>query len=366
MATDSAEVAQVLRVAEVIKETADAHSIVFEVPEEFRSAFEYRPGQFLTLAVPSTQTGVAARCYSLSSAPHTGRHQITVKRTQGGYASNWICDNLQSGDTIRVLPPAGIFTPKDLDADFLLFAGGSGITPVMSITRTALETGRGKVVLFFANRDQDSVIFAGELKDLATQYPDRFVVVHWLESVQGLPSVAQLAHFASHFSTYTAFACGPGPFMKAAIDALKELGFPRERRHQEKFVSLGGNPFGDIEEVQAAQETLKDADDHDEDDDKTAGVVGPISVEVELDDQTHVFDDWDGRKLLLDFLEEKGVEAPYSCREGNCSACACVVIEGEVTMDHNEVLDEADLADGIRLVCQARAASNTLKITYNG
>lgn len=154
--------------------------------------------------------------------------------------------------------------------------------------------------------------------------------------------------------------------MKAAIDALKALEFPRERRHQEKFVSLGGNPFGDIEEVQAAQETLKDADDHDEDDDRSSGVEGPISLEVELDGTNHVFADWDGKQILLEFLEEKGVEAPFSCREGNCSACACVVLEGDVTMDHNEVLDADDLSDGIRLVCQARAASKTLKITYNG
>ena len=119
MATESF----VLKVLEVIEETSDAHSIVFEVPEELAEQFTYTPGQFLTLAVPSDQTGLAARCYSLSSAPHSGRHQITVKRTVDGYASNWINDNLREGDTMRVLPPSGIFTPNDLDADLLLFAG---------------------------------------------------------------------------------------------------------------------------------------------------------------------------------------------------------------------------------------------------
>ncbi|MFN8107788.1 MAG: ferredoxin--NADP reductase [Nocardioidaceae bacterium] len=366
MVTDDTEAARVLRVVEVIEETAEAHSVVFEIPDDAKAAFEYTPGQFLTLAVPSTETGIAARCYSLSSAPHTGIHQITVKRTADGYASNWICDNLSAGDTIRVLPPSGIFTPKDLNADFLLFAAGSGITPVISIARSALETGSGKVVLFYANRDEKSVIFAEALADLASKYTDRFVLVHWLESVQGLPTPQHLQHFASHFLSYTAFACGPAPFMKGAVEALRALDFPRERRHQEKFVSLGGNPFGDVEEMQAAQAIIKEADDHDEEDDAKTTVEGPISVEVELDGQTHLFDDWDGKKLLLEFFEEKGLEAPYSCREGNCSACACVVTEGEVTMDHNEVLDADDLADGIRLVCQARAASQTLKISYNG
>jgi 3-ketosteroid 9alpha-monooxygenase subunit B len=357
----------VLKVLEVVEETGDARSVVFEVPDDLQETFAFTPGQFLTVAVPSEQTGLAARCYSLSSAPHSGRHQITVKRTVDGYASNWIVDNLKAGGTMRVLPPSGIFTPRDINADLLLFAGGSGITPVMSIARTALEKGSGKVVLFYANRDEQSVIFARQLAELAGEYADRFTVVHWLESVQGLPSQEQLGAFASYFSTFTAFVCGPAPFMKAVTSALKELGFPRDRRHQEKFVSLGGNPFGDVEEVLAAQQTLAEADDGDDqgEDDQPA-FVGPVAVEVELDGQQYAFDDWQGDKPLLEFLEDKGVPAPFSCREGQCSACACVVLEGEVTLRHNEVLDADDLAEGIRLACQAMPASDTLKISYSG
>ena len=258
MATES----YVLTVLDVIEETDDAHSVVFEVPDELAEQFTYRPGQFLTVAVPSDRTGLAARCYSLSSAPHSGQHQITVKRTVDGYASNWIHDNLRPGDTLRVLPPSGIFTPKDFDADLLLFAGGSGITPVMSIVRTALEKGSGRVVLLYANRDERSVIFAEELTGLAEEYADRFTLVHWLESVQGLPTQTHLQAFASYFADFTAFTCGPAPYMKAVTDALKELGFPRDRRHVEKFVSLGGNPFGDVEEMQRVADQLRDADDH--------------------------------------------------------------------------------------------------------
>jgi 3-ketosteroid 9alpha-monooxygenase subunit B len=362
MATESYQ----LRVTEVIEETADARSVVFEVPSELQETFAYSPGQFLTVAVPSEQTGLAARCYSLSSAPHSGRHQITVKRTVDGYASNWIVDNLKAGDTLRVLPPSGIFTPKDVDADFLLFAGGSGITPVMSIARTALEKGTGKVVLFYANEDESSVIFARQLAELVEEYADRFTVVHWLVSLQGLPSERQLGHFASYFSSYTAFVCGPAPYMKAVSTALKDLGFPRERRHQEKFVSLGGNPFGEVEEVLAAQKELKEADDGDESDDTAPEITGPLAVEVELDGQEYSFDDWQGDQVLLEYLEEKGVDAPFSCREGNCSACACVVLEGDVKLLHNEVLDADDLADGIRLVCQAKPLTDRIRISYNG
>jgi len=361
----------VLTVSEVIEETADAKSIAFDIPDELQEAFAYTPGQFLTVAVPSDQTGIASRCYSLSSTPHSGRHQITVKRTVDGYASNWLNDNLKPGDTLRLLPPSGIFTPKEIDADFLLFAGGSGITPVLSIAQTALEKGTGKVVLFYANRDEQSVIFAARLRELAEEYADRLLVVHWLESVQGLPSLAQLRAFSARFADYTGFVCGPAPFMKAVTDVLKELEFPRARRHQEKFVTLGGNPFGDVEEVLAAQQNLAEADDGDEEGDEAtepslATVAGPVSVEVELDGETHSFDDWQGDKPLLEFLEEKGVKAPYSCREGECSACACLVLEGEVNLRHNDVLEEEDLADGIRLVCQSFPASEKLRITYNG
>jgi len=354
-----------LRVAEVVEETADARSVVLEVPSELQETFAYTPGQFLTVAVPSDQTGLAARCYSLSSAPHSGQHQITVKRTVDGYASNWILENLAAGDTLRVLPPSGIFTPRDIDADFLLFAGGSGITPVMSIARTALEKGTGKVVLLYANEDESSVIFAGQLAELAEEYADRFTVVHWLVSLQGLPSEQSLGLFASYFMSYTAFVCGPAPYMKAVTNALKELGFPRERRHQEKFVSLGGNPFGDVEEVLAAQRQLDEADDGEEESAEPE-FSGPVAVEVELDGATYSFDDWRGDKVLLEFLEEKGVDAPFSCREGNCSACACLMVEGEVRLLHNEVLDADDLAEGIRLVCQAKPVSERIRISYNG
>src|SRR3954468_20741047 len=210
-----------LRVVEVVEEPADARSVSFAVPDGAAAEFDYKPGQFLTLAVPSDRTGVAARCYSLSSSPHDGGPlTVTVKRTVDGYASNWVCDNLQVGSSIRSLPPSGIFTPANLDADLLLFAGGSGITPVMSITRTALAHGSGRIVLFYANRDERSVIFGAELAALASEHPHRLVVVHWLESVQGLPSQEQMRTFSEPFTTYDAFVCGPAPFMKLTIAAL--------------------------------------------------------------------------------------------------------------------------------------------------
>ena len=356
-----------LKVVDVVEETGDAHSVSFEVPEGQEEHFSYKPGQFLTLAVPSDQTGVAARCYSLSSSPHDGGPlTVTVKRTAEGYASNWICDNVRVGDSVRVLPPSGIFTPASLDADLLLCAGGSGVTPIMSITRTALSEGSGRIVLFYANRDEQSVIFANELAALSAEYPERLQVIHWLESVQGLPSQEQMKAFLSGYLSHDVFVCGPAPFMKMTIAAAKELEFPRERRHQEKFVSLGGNPFGDLHDIETAESEITAAET--DEDDLAAEDLSPrtpVKVEVELDGETHVFDDWDPRTKLLEFLESKGVKAPYSCREGECSACAIRLVEGDVKMLHNDVLDDEDLAEGIRLGCQSLPITDTVKVSYS-
>jgi 3-ketosteroid 9alpha-monooxygenase subunit B len=354
----------VLDVVGVVEETADAKSISFAVPADAVEKFAYKPGQFLTLAVPSDRTGIAARCYSLSSSPHDGGPlTVTVKRTPEGYASNWVCDNLKVGDTMRVLPPSGIFTPASLDADLLLFGGGSGVTPVMSILRTAIAEGTGKIVLFYANRDDTSVIFAKEMRELAAANPDRVQIIHWLESVQGIPTLEQLRALISSYLTYDIFCCGPAPFMKAVMDVTKEAGLPRSQRHQEKFVSLGGNPFGDIEEVRRAEAELDEADSLEAE--APDGPTVPVKIEVELDGEAFAYDDWDPRTKLLDFLESKGVKAPFSCREGECSACAVRLIEGDLRMDKNDVLDADDVAEGIRLGCQSHPLTDTVKVTYN-
>ncbi|MGW3964974.1 2Fe-2S iron-sulfur cluster-binding protein [Amycolatopsis sp. NPDC005003] len=341
-----AERVYTLTVADVVVETPDARSVVFEIPPEHASAFAYSAGQFLTLRIPSEQTGSVARCYSLSSAPHENRVQVTVKRTDGGYGSSWICSSLQPGMQLDVLAPAGVFCPSSVDEDFLLFAGGSGITPVMAILKTALETGSGRVVLVYANRDERSVIFAGELASLAKRYGDRLVVIHWLESVQGLPDVSQLRGLASAYTSHEAFLCGPAPFMAAVREALGQLGVPRDRVHVEKFTSLTGNPF---EAGAPGPEPESDE--------------APAALTVTLDGETRSMA-WPRQRKLLDRLLEDGMDAPYSCREGQCSACACRVVSGEVKMLHNEVLDAEDMADGIVLACQSLPVTDEVSISY--
>ncbi|NEW41312.1 ferredoxin--NADP reductase [Nocardia cyriacigeorgica] len=338
----------VLRVAAVIAETADSSSLVFDVPGELRERFAYQPGQFLTLRIPSDQTGSVARCYSLASSPYTDDlPKVTVKRTEGGYGSNWLCDNIVAGSEIEVLPPSGVFTPKDLDEDLLLFGAGSGITPVMSILKSALARGSGKIVLVYANRDPQSVIFAAELRELADKHPQRLTVIHWLEPLQGLPTADALAGLVRPYTSYRAFMCGPRPFMDRVHDALAQLDVPRNRTHAEVFNSLAGDPFADQAPVEISDEEAADA----------------ATVEVELDGEVHELT-WPRKQTLVDIMLSKGLDVPYSCQEGECGSCACTVLEGKVEMENAEILDPEDIENGYILGCQARPVTDHLKIQF--
>ena len=331
-----------VRVAEVVRETDDACSLVLDVPPELETLFGYRPGQFVTVRVPSEQTGSVARCYSLSSSPHAGdRPAITVKRTDGGYASNWIHDNITAGSTVDLLPPAGTFVPKVLDFDFLLFAAGSGITPVMSIVKSVLAGGRGRVVLIYANRDERSVIFAAALRDLVAEAAGRLTVVHWLDSLLGVPSAAALAALARPYAGHDAYICGPDAWVATVREALGQLGVPARRVHVERFLSLADNPF----EAQA--------------------VTGPeATLAVTLEDGAAKRLPWPAGVRMLDVLIDAGLDAPFSCRQGICGACACQLTSGEVEMAHNEVLEQADLDEGYILACQAVPLTPEVSITY--
>jgi 3-ketosteroid 9alpha-monooxygenase subunit B len=332
-------------VAEVVTEAADSCSLVLDVPPGLAEVFAYAPGQFVTVRVPSELTGSVARCYSLCSSPLVtdDRPAITVKRTAGGYASNWLLDNVRPGSALDILPPAGTFTPRSLDGDFLLFAAGSGITPVMSILKSVLHAGRGRVALVYANRDEKSVIFGAALRELAAGASGRLVLLHWLDSLQGIPTVAGLTALARPYATWEPFICGPDPFLAAVRAALGTLGVPAKRVHVERFLSLEENPF----------------------EDRPASAEGGLAatLSVELDGATKVLP-WPAGIRMLDVLTDAGLDAPFSCRQGICGACACQLTGGEVQMAHNEVLEDEDLADGYILACQAVALTPEVSITY--
>lgn len=337
-----------LQVEQVVQETADAVSLQFTLNADQVERFRYRPGQFLTLRLP-WQGEHLLRCYSMSSAPTVDSSlRVTVKRVVEGRGSNWICDHVRAGDCIEVMQPAGVFTPDSLDGEFLLFAGGSGITPVFSILRSVLLRGRGQVRLIYANRDEASIIFREALKELGEQYADRFDVVHLLDSVQGRPNVSLLRRLARGMESSRAFICGPGPFMDAAEAALQELKLPSERIHVERFISLPSEESRD----QDLREALT-----------AAAEVSEAQVVIELDGKQYELQ-CQGDETILDAAERAGIELPYSCQAGMCASCMCEVTEGEVKLLHNDVLDERDLSKGLTLTCQAVPKTASVRLKY--
>jgi 3-ketosteroid 9alpha-monooxygenase subunit B len=224
-----------LRVARVIDETHDARSFVFEVPPELRERFAYRAGQHLTFEVPLASETIL-RCYSLASAPeHDEPHKVTVKRVEDGRGSNWFHDHVAAGSVLRVLPPLGRFVLHDETVPLLFFAGGSGITPVVSLIKSALATTQRRIRLLYANRDARSVIFRGELDALANEHAARLEVRHHLDDEAGFVTPDEVRAALAGFETAACYLCGPGPFMTGVEATLREAGVPESHVHIEHF-----------------------------------------------------------------------------------------------------------------------------------
>ena len=332
-----------LRVRDVIDESADAKSIIFDIPPEHAQGFRYKPGQFLTLRIAHDGRHLL-RCYSLASCPLIEEPpRVTVKRIQRGRVSNWICDRVRPGEAIEVKPPAGHFVPHSLDQDFLMFAGGSGITPIFSIIRSALIAGRGRLHLIYANRDENSVIYRDQIEELAKQHPTRFDVIHLLDSMRGLPTIAQLGELTKSWTRADCYVCGPEAFMDCALEAVRGLGVAPARIHVERFVSLP-----DEEDAAPSVE---------------AGASGEVRLEVELDGTHHELS-CSRREPILDAMLRAGLKAPHSCQSGACGSCMCTLEAGEVHLRQNQVLDKNDLAQGWILACQAIADSASVRVRF--
>jgi len=334
-------------IKEVIRETDSAVSLVFDVPADLADTFRYRPGQFLTLRL-LVDGKYRHRCYSLASAPDIDPfHKVTVKRVDGGLVSGQLCSAASAGQLVQVQPPAGAFGPADLTQDLFLFAGGSGITPVLSILKAALAAGAQRVSLVYANRDEASVIFRDELAELSRRHAGRLTVVHWLETVQGLPSSDLLAGLLAGLGERDAYICGPAPFMDSVVAALRALGQPSSRIHLERFISLPDEEAADL--------ALERAD--------LSADAPSARLTVALDGETHEIE-WGAGRKMLDVMIAAGIDAPYSCKVGGCSACMCRVTAGVVTMAKNLVLDEQEIAEGWVLACQAQAASQDIHCEF--
>ncbi len=332
-----------LRIAKIIQETPDARSFVLDVPADLADKFRYRAGQFLTFRVPHGE-GAFDRCYSLSSAPEAdGQMKVTVKRVTGGKGSNWFNDALKEGATIDVLPPAGRFVLSDSAHPLLLFGGGSGITPMMALIKSALKGGARRIRLFYANRDKPSIIFDAELLQLIASHPSRLEVIHHLDAEQGLTQPAEVLGALKGFESAEAFLCGPAPFMDMVEKTLLGAGMPRDRVRLERF-EASGNDAVPIEQAE--------------------GDVIPDHITIHFEGKVHKVPYKKGQ-TILEAARAAGLNPLSSCEEGFCASCAAKSIKGKVVLAKNDIYTDDDLANHWILTCQGHCFGPEVEITYD-
>jgi ferredoxin-NADP reductase len=272
----------------------------------------------------------------MSSAPAVDDElRVTVKRVPGGVVSNWMLDALRAGDEVEVQAPAGFFRLTDGDGDVVLFAAGSGITPVFSLLKTVLATTDRRVRLLYANRDRDSVIFASELDALVDKYGDRLDVVHRLDVDHGYVDADTVAPLATGDGEF--YVCGPTPFMDVVEHALLAGGVDAGRLHIERFT-----PADDLVDAVA---------------------TGPATVTIELGGKAGTTSHRAGT-TILQTARELGMSPPFSCESGSCATCMARLVDGEVSMRVNNALLPDEVEEGWILTCQSVPTSPSVHVVY--
>ncbi|MGB3799295.1 MAG: ferredoxin--NADP reductase [Lewinella sp.] len=357
-----------LRVSRMEPETDQAVSVYFSVPEADQTAFHYRAGQYLTLRF-TIDGKEERRAYSMCSAPHEDELAVTVKRVDGGKVSNYIAGELKAGDTVEVMPPMGRFladTDPALRRRYYLFGAGSGITPLMSILRSVLETEpKSEVILLYGNRDEDNIIFKDQLDELERRYAGQLTVEHTLsqpkkyqtgglkglfrrstirwEGKRGRVDRKALVDFLSRHPADNKecryYICGPGQMIDNVEAALLGHGIDDKFIHVERFVS--------------ASDAKRNAGD-------SRG--GTVNVKLGRDELTIKLKPG---QSILDGMLEGGHTPPYSCLAGACSTCMARVEKGGVKMDVCYALDDSEVEEGYVLTCQAHPTTPEVEIDYN-
>jgi ring-1,2-phenylacetyl-CoA epoxidase subunit PaaE len=359
-----------LRIKAVRNETAEAVTLVLDVPEHLKETFAYTQGQYLTLRFHIKGQEVR-RAYSMCSSPLETDPAVTVKRVRGGLVSNFINDHVGEGYMVEVMPPQGrFFTPlkPEQRKDYYLIGAGSGITPLMSILKTILEEEpQSTVNLLYGNRSEDCILFREELDRLAVRYEDQFFLQYILSQPKREKSSGIAGWFSKGSSSWTGwvgridravmarflaaypqrakeavyFICGPGEMIDVVELALQGHGVDKKAVHTERFVTAAP-AAGAPQQVDVAD----------------------VSVVVHIHADVYKFELAAG-KTILDGLLDKKIEVPYSCTSGACSTCMAKINKGTARMDACYGLDESEVAQGYILTCQAHPTSPELEITFD-
>jgi 3-ketosteroid 9alpha-monooxygenase subunit B len=322
-------------VTRIIKETADARTFVLAPDQE---PFPYRAGQYCTFRVRLDDEELY-RSYSMSSAPETDPELMTtVKRVPGGKVSNWMVDSVAEGDGLTMTRAAGTFCLAPTSVPLLAFGGGSGITPILSLTKSALATTDRSVRLLCADRDRDSVLFEAVLEDLVERYPDRLSVVRHIDAERGLIDAGAVRDFVGGDVEADNYLCGPEGFMSVVRSALPD----------------GARVF--VEDFDLAPQVKEPT---------------PVVDGTEVDGTVTIYLEHKKASVprvagetLLDSARRAGLAPPFSCEAGNCGTCMARLTEGSATMRANEVLEDDEVADGYILTCQGVPDTASVTVHY--
>jgi 3-ketosteroid 9alpha-monooxygenase subunit B len=328
-----------LHIKDVVRETADASSFVLELPADMREAFAYESGQFCNFRV-WVDGQPFVRCYSMSSAPVVDPDlRVTVKRVPDGVVSNWMNDHLSPGDTVEVSRPSGFFRLVKGAGDIVAFSAGSGITPVLSLLKTAVATTTQRVSLLYANRDEEAVILRAEIDALAAH--PQFTVSHHLDVDKGFVDPDAIHAFSDGAVEAEFYVCGPGPFMDVVEETLLARGVEAARIHIERFTP---------------EEWLPESE--------PPGATGATTcVTVRIGGRTETTDYHPGT-TILQTARQMGMSPPFSCESGSCATCMARLIEGTASMHVNNALTADEVTEGWVLTCQALPTSPTVHVVY--
>ncbi|TDP58343.1 1,2-phenylacetyl-CoA epoxidase subunit PaaE [Flavobacterium dankookense] len=349
-----------IKIADIYKETKDCSVLSFEIPNDLKEEFQYKQGQHLTLrSIINGQD--TRRSYSLCSSPIENTWKIAVKKINGGLFSTFVNDTLKKGDTIEVMAPNGEFNVainSQKPKNYIVFAAGSGITPILSIIKTHLISEPNSTFkLFYLNRTVKSIIFKEEIEQLKNTYFDRFEIFHFLtkehrsiELLNGRFTKEKLQVLTKNIidipSTDECFICGPEQMIFLIRDELVAAGLDKNKIHYELFTS------GITEEDKARMAKIVEKK-----------VEGTDVTIIDGGKEFHFVmdDDFDN---ILDGALAAGADLPFACKGGVCSTCKCKVVSGTVEMKINYALDENEVAKGLVLSCQAVPTSEKVVVDF--
>lgn len=350
-----------LKVKDIRRETADAVSIAFDVPAQIQHEFQYKQGQYITIKLKVNGEELR-RSYSICTSPYSEKElRVAVKEVADGRASTLMNRSWKVGDMIEVMTPMGNFSSVlsgNNKKHYVLFAGGSGITPMMSIMKSVLYIEKqSNVTLVYANRDEDSVIFKTEIEKIASENADRVKVLNVydnpktsVEAIQsGLLTVDRAKEIVSKLDLAKAdeyFICGPGPMMENIKQALEGLNIAKEKIHIEYFTAVA--------DAVAKAEGNGDTG---------AAVNSEITV-IQYGIETQMTLNTEGLSIL-DAAIEAGVDAPFSCKGAVCCTCRAKVLEGKVKMDANFALTDAEVEEGFILTCQSHPLTEKVVVDFD-